>query len=109
MSVAGNIITLRERQGLNQKELAESLNMNRSVLNRIENGTRPVRDNELKIIADYFNVSADYLLGRETPKAPTLSDEQTTVLSGFDALNSAGRKLLVAILNSLRISRAATV
>ncbi|MBR0261387.1 MAG: helix-turn-helix transcriptional regulator [Selenomonadaceae bacterium] len=109
MSVAGNIITLRERQGLNQKELAESLNMNRSVLNRIENGTRPVRDDELKIIADYFNVSADYLLGRETPKAPTLSDEQTTVLSGFDALNSAGRKLLVAILNSLRISRAATV
>ena len=34
MSVAGNIVTLRERQGLNQKELAESLNMNRSVLNR---------------------------------------------------------------------------
>ena len=109
MSVATNIVTLRERQGLNQKELAKSLNMNRSVLNRIENGTRPVRDDELKIIADYFNVSADYLLGRETPKATALSDEQTTVLKGFEALNSAGRNLLVAVLDSLRVTHAAIV
>ena len=74
MSIASNIVTLRERQGLNQRELAEKLNINRSVLNRIENGTRPVRGYELKIIADYFNVSADYLLDRETPKDPALSD-----------------------------------
>lgn len=109
MSVASNIVKLRERRGLNQKELAEGLNMNRSVLNRIENGTRPVRDDELKIIADYFNVSADYLLGRETSKAPALSDEQTIVLNGFDSLNLAGRKLLVGVLDSLRISHAAAV
>lgn len=102
MSVASNIVTLRERQGLNQKELAENLNMNRSVLNRIENGTRPVRDDELKIIADYFNVSADYLLGRETPKAPALSDEQTIVLKGFDDLSDVGRNALMTVLNGLR-------
>ena len=107
MSVSGNIVRLRENLGLTQKELAEALNMNRSVLNRIENGTRPVRDDELAVFADYFNVSADYLLGRETPKAPALSDEQTTVLKGFDSLNSAGRNLLVAVLDSLRVSHAA--
>ena len=101
MSVSSNIVKLREQQGLNQKELAESLNMNRSVLNRIENGTRPVRDDELKVIADYFNVSADYLLGRDTPKAPALSDEQTNVLKGFDSLNSAGRNALMAVLDGL--------
>lgn len=109
MSVASNIIQLREGRGLNQKELAEHLHMNRSVLNRIENGTRPVRDDELKIIADFFKVPADYLLGRKTPEAPTLSDEQTAVLKGFDSLNSAGQKLLVAVLDSLCISHAATM
>ena len=109
MSVSGNIVRLRENLGLTQKELAEALNMNRSVLNRIENGIRPVRDDELAVFADYFNVSADYLLGRETPKAIALSDEQTTVLKGFDALNSAGQKLLVAVLTSLRVSHAAAV
>ena len=87
MSVCGKIIELRERCGLNQKELAERLSMNRSVLNRIENGTRPVRDDELKIFADYFNVSADYLLGRVAPKSHALSDEQTSVLNSFDSLN----------------------
>ena len=78
MSVSSKIITLREHCGLNQKELAENLHMNRSVLNRIENGTRPVRD-----------------------------DEQKKLLSGFDTLNSAGRNLLVGVLNSLRVSHAA--
>lgn len=109
MSVSANIVKLRERQGLNQKELAESLNMNRSVLNRIENGTRPVRDDELKIIADYFDVSADYLLGRDTPKAPALSDEQTTVLDIFDALNPTGRNALIAVLDGLRAAYPARV
>lgn len=109
MSVANDIVTLREQQGLNHKELAERLNVNRSVLNRIENGTRPVRNDELKIIDDYFNVSADYLLGRQTPKAPALSDGQMIVLKGFNALNLVKKKLLVAILNSLRLSHAAVM
>ena len=107
MSVSSRIVALRERCGLNQKELAENLHMNRSVLNRIESGTRPVRDDELKIFADYFNVSADYLLGRDATKAPSLSEEQRNLLSGFDNLNSAGRNLLVGVLNSLRVSHAA--
>ena len=99
-----NIAQLREQHGLNQKELAESPGINRSVLNRIENGTRPVRDDELKLLTDYFNVSAYYLLGRD---APALSDEQATLLKGFDTLNAAGRNLLVAVLDSLRVSHAA--
>ncbi len=107
MSVSSRIVNLRERCGLNQKELAENLHMNRSVLNRIENGTRPVRDDELKIFADYFDVSADYLLGRDVSNTPSLSEEQKNLLSGFDKLNSSGRNLLVDVLNSLCISHAA--
>lgn len=109
MSVSSKIVELRERSGLNQKELAENLKMNRSVLNRIENGTRPVRDDELTIFADYFNVSADYLLGRESTKAPTLSDEQTTVLGIFDALNPTGRNALMVVLDGLRAAYPANV
>jgi len=100
MIVPANIIRLRENLGLNQKELAKALNMNRSVLNRIENGARPVRDDELTVFADYFNVSADYLLERETPKAIALSDEQTTVLKGFDGLNSAGQNAFLLCLTA---------
>ena len=103
MSVSSNIVQLRERRGLNQKELAESLGMNRSVLNRIENGTRPVRDDELKLFADYFNVSADYLLGRESSSC-SLSSPQKTLLSLFDGLNCEGQNVIMTILGSLKIS-----
>jgi len=59
------IVYLRNLKEISQSELAIAINLNRSVLNRIENGTRPVRDIELVSLADYFNVTTDYLLGRK--------------------------------------------
>lgn len=66
MFLGQRIVSLREEHDLTQKELAEKLDFNRSVLNRIEQGIRPCRDDELKKIANFFDVSADYLLGRES-------------------------------------------
>ena len=53
-------------------------------------------------IANYFNVTTDYLLGRDIAKVPALSDEQTTILKSFDDLNGAGRNALIVVLNGLR-------
>ncbi|GEP23112.1 helix-turn-helix domain-containing protein [Lentilactobacillus diolivorans] len=55
---------LQEEAEISQAKLADHLNINRSVLNRIENGTRSVRDIELIKIADFFKVTTDYILGR---------------------------------------------
>lgn len=63
MNVGSRIIDLREEQDLSQRSLAQELGLDRSVLNRIELGTRPLRDDELVHIAKYFHVSTDYLLG----------------------------------------------
>lgn len=65
MNVGKRIAQLREAQGMSQALFSEKIGINRSVLNRIEFGTRPVRDNELRDIANFFHVSADYLLGNE--------------------------------------------
>jgi len=64
------IADLREAKGMNQTELAKKLEINRSVLNRIELGTRPIRDDELIKFANFFNVSTDFLLFRVSPDAP---------------------------------------
>lgn len=65
MSVVGSRIKqLRERMGLSQVELAERIGLNNSVLSRIESGKRPIEDHELNLFADFFDVDADYLLGR---------------------------------------------
>ena len=65
MTPGKRIIELRESIDINQTELAQKIEINRSVLNRIEQGTRAIRDDELKKLADFFHVSTDYLLGRD--------------------------------------------
>lgn len=77
MTTGETIMLLREKAELTQKELGEKLEINRSVINRIEQGTRPIRDDELKKIANFFNVSTDYLLGR--PRLATFKNEDGTV------------------------------
>lgn len=58
------ISELRSRENLTQKDFAKKINMNYSVISRIETGERPIRDDELINIANFFNVTTDYLLGR---------------------------------------------
>lgn len=64
MGIGDRIRYLREKRGWTQLELAEKLNINNSVLSRIESNKRPVEDDLLTKIADLFGESADYLLGR---------------------------------------------
>lgn len=64
--MSNRISELRQKNKLTQKELADKLNINYSVLSRIETGERSIRDDELLEIADFFNVTTDYLLGRSS-------------------------------------------
>ncbi|MGF7050374.1 transcriptional regulator with XRE-family HTH domain [Paenibacillus sp. DS2015] len=65
MSITGDRIRkLRESKKLTQLDLADKVDMNNSVLSRIEAGKRPVEDIELIKFADFFDVDGDYLLGR---------------------------------------------
>lgn len=68
MNIGERIEKLREQKGWIQKELAEKVGYNESVMNRIESGKRPLKDTELKMFADLFDVSVDYLLGRTDKK-----------------------------------------
>ncbi|WP_025730436.1 helix-turn-helix domain-containing protein [Heyndrickxia ginsengihumi] len=63
MRISNRIIHLREKKGWSQKELANRVNLNVSVMNRIESEERPIKDHELKKIAEVLSVSSDYLLG----------------------------------------------
>lgn len=68
MSTLSNKIKyLRVKSNLTQKELASKININHSVLSRLESGERPLKTNELLSLADFFNVSTDYILNRSTP------------------------------------------
>ncbi len=56
---------LRLEKSLTQEELAKQLNFSMSVVNKWENGKKNPSVDSLKILAKYFGVTIDYLLGIE--------------------------------------------
>ncbi|HIZ83067.1 MAG TPA: helix-turn-helix domain-containing protein [Firmicutes bacterium] len=55
---------LRKQRGISQLKLAMDLGMNQNSISRYENGEREADYKTLIALADYFNVSIDYLLER---------------------------------------------
>lgn len=55
---------LCKQRRLSQLKLAMDLNMNQNSISRYENGEREADYATLIKLADYFDVSVDYLLGR---------------------------------------------
>ncbi len=59
---------LRTEKKITQLKLAMELNMSQNTISRYETGERQAGYAELIKIADYFDVSIDYLLGRTDKK-----------------------------------------
>ncbi|WP_436871265.1 helix-turn-helix domain-containing protein [Bacillus safensis] len=75
--LGGRIKELREKNDWSLRELESRVNINYSVLSRIESGKRPVTDGELLKFADIFDVSIDYLVGRsDDPDYKTIDDNK---------------------------------
>ncbi len=55
---------LREKKNLNQLEFSKILNISNTTLSQYEAGNRTPSDEIKEKVADYFDVSVDYLLGR---------------------------------------------
>lgn len=69
---------LRSKMKISQKELADRLNVSRSTISMWETGaSQPDFDNVLKI-AEIFDVSVDYLIGREADSDTSKPSENIT-------------------------------
>lgn len=55
---------LREDNDIKQKELAEYLNIKQNTYSQYENGKREIPLEMLWKLADFYNTSVDYLIGR---------------------------------------------
>ena len=88
----------RERVGLTQKELADSLGIKPSTFNGYEKGTHDPKSDILMAIADKCGVSVDYLLGvkEKAPAAQELSKEHLILIQHFDQASPQGKELILA-------------
>ena len=55
---------LRKQKGFTQKQVAETIGMKETVYQRYEHATREPAYKQLIALADAFDVSIDYLVGR---------------------------------------------
>ena len=65
MFSSGRLKSLRETRGISQKELAESIGVSDVMISMYEQGKKNPSLETISKIAKYFNVTVDYLLGKE--------------------------------------------
>lgn len=97
MTTGEKIRQLRKDNKITQAELGKILNVEKSTISMYENNNTQPPSQTLALIAKYFNVSTDYLLGNETPAKfkPQLTDKDKKdiakqvedMLDGLDADN----------------------
>lgn len=71
MSFSIRLKELREKKGLSQAQLAKDLNVGVGSVGMWESTQRTPPAKRLQLIAEYFDVTVDYLLGRDV-----LTDEE---------------------------------
>ena len=81
---------LREEKEIYQKDLAKLLNVSVPAINYYENEKRSIDTKTALILAEYFNVSIDYLLGKSDVRNGIVSNIKIPVLgivkAGYDYL-----------------------
>lgn len=96
---------LLEQKNKSQKDLCEFLGISKSVFTDWKAGRNESYKKHLPQIAEYFNVSVDYLLGKseEQKNEPPLSltKEEATLLEIYRALNEPGQQKLLEYSNDI--------
>lgn len=80
MDISERLKELRAKKGYSQAELADKLHVSKSTISMIEAGSRKPSYELMEQLADFFNVSLDYLRG-EDDKSPYYLDPDVAELA----------------------------
>lgn len=96
---------LRKDAHLTQAQLAKELNVAQNTLSNWENGNRAPDADTLVRIAEYFNVSVDYLLEKDNSlgNTPTISDSYPSIGAAINAMSDAERAKYASINNHVSL------
>ena len=110
--LAKNLRTLRKEAKLSQTEVAEKLGLGYYTLGKWEQGRAEPSADDLVRLADFFEVSTDYLLGRTDElgniafTAPTIPAREQQLLADFRSLAPALQEMLLATIETWKGSKA---
>ena len=84
--IANRIKYLRENLGITQTELAKILKLSKSTISQYETDTNNPPDDIKIAMANYFNVSLDYLMGRTEDPTP-INKEGVDILTKLEEVD----------------------
>lgn len=94
MDFARRLRELRTQRELSQAELARKLGVSKSRISMYELGSREPDFETLELIADFFNVDMDYLLGKENVSTYILTPEKKEIV---DVISDDGDLLMLML------------
>ena len=102
-----NLNVLRQEKGISQQQLADVILVSQQSINKYENHNVEPDIETLIKIADFFNVSLDYLVGRtdiremvEKTKTSDLSDSEAYMVSRYRKLSDKQKKCIITLAES---------
>lgn len=107
------LFDLMSKTKTTQVQLAQAIGASQGNISDWKNGRSFPKSDVLARIADYFNVTTDYLLGRTDAKSVTspsgaalleLSPQDTALLDSFHQLNEEGQEKVLSYAKDLTSS-----
>jgi len=103
--IALRLRQLRDEKGVNQSDVAEYLSISRTAYSLYESGKRQMNYATLDMLADYYCVSVDYLLGRKSERG-ALRTGEAALIHKYAQLDERGRMSVDALLaHELRLAQ----
>lgn len=101
-----NLRSLRIARGLSQQALAKKLGISQQSIHKYENHITEPDFHMLKTMADFFDVSIDYLIGYssyahkvEKVQETDLNEDELLILHKYRSLTSSSKKILQQLMD----------
>ena len=96
------LFELRNEKGLSQRDIAKIFNISQGTYNNWENSKTEPSIDQLISLANFFNVTVDYLIGNDNSNSfLTLSKDQNTLLTLYDNLSEKTQKALLSFIKNM--------
>lgn len=102
MSIYQRIKLLAKDKKISIRELEHQMGFPNGTMQKWENNAN---SQKLKKVANYFNVSVDYLLGNDASNTADLDDLSTIMMFGGKPIPEEDRDTVIQILRRLRNAR----
>ena len=101
-----NLKILRNKNNITQQQLADIISVSQQSINKYENQNIEPDISTLIALADYFDVSVDYLIGRTSNEKNVsfdfnlINETESKIICKLRLLNKKQREVVISLINS---------